>query len=63
MVLGECNTLLELPATRARNSSHFSRVDALGKPNRLPRTSERQGRTIDHDQIGSVEKKKQEGRL
>jgi sulfate adenylyltransferase subunit 2 len=27
----------------------------------LTRTSERQGRLIDHDQAGSMEKKKQEG--
>jgi sulfate adenylyltransferase subunit 2 len=27
----------------------------------LTRTSERQGRMIDHDQAGSMEKKKQEG--
>jgi sulfate adenylyltransferase subunit 2 len=27
----------------------------------LARTSERQGRLIDHDQAGSMEKKKQEG--
>ena len=28
---------------------------------RWPRTSERQGRVIDHDAAGSMEKKKQEG--
>ena len=36
-------------------------LDAIVAEMRAARTSERQGRLIDHDEVASMEKKKQEG--
>jgi sulfate adenylyltransferase subunit 2 len=41
--------------------SEADTVEAIIAEMLLVRTSERQGRVIDHDQTGSMEKKKQEG--
>ena len=48
------------PLSGAIESDADSIEEILGEM-MLTRTSERQGRVIDHDQAGSMEKKKQEG--
>ena len=48
------------PLTAAVESTADT-LEAIIQEMLLTRTSERQGRLIDHDQAGSMEKKKQEG--
>ena len=48
------------PLTAAIESDAKSLPEIIGEM-LVARTSERQGRMIDHDQAGSMEKKKQEG--
>ena len=48
------------PLTGAIESTATTLTDIIQEM-LLARTSEREGRVIDHDQIGSMEKKKQEG--
>ena len=50
-----------LSAVRARSSRDADTLAGVIAEMLLARTSERQGRVIDHDQAASMEKKKQEG--